>query len=153
MGLPCKVTDKEHGLDTNIREVLNHLDTASWMCVHVSAHMQTHTHTHTHTHTRACMDTYTHTNKESTKLPKDNPHHNNNNNNNKKEEKIEKGNVGGTKSVQEQIGDYELPLHTCTHYLCSNKTLMGQKVFKNSSVIRSYLSILTHTTFVLLKRG
>ena len=50
MGLPCKVTDKEHGLDTNIREVLNHLDTASWMCVHVSAHMQTHTHTHIRVH-------------------------------------------------------------------------------------------------------
>ena len=53
VGLPCKVTDKEHGLDTNIREVLNHLDAASRICVHVSAHMHTHTHTHTHTHMHA----------------------------------------------------------------------------------------------------
>ena len=84
VGLPCKVADKEHSLDTNIREELNHLDAASRMCVHVSAHMHTHTHTHTHTH--VC----THINKESIKLPKDNPHHKHTHTKNKKQKKEEK---------------------------------------------------------------
>ena len=59
-------------------------------------------------------------------------------------------------NVQEQLSDEEVLQHTHAHYLPSTEMWVGQKVFKNSSVIRSYLCtnyLCSNNVFLFLSIG